>query len=127
MLKSTLKMTGSFITGCIFTFFLHNSIFFYNTVHYTVPIQEKATINFEQPNIIFMYQKNRTDDTFYKMLSYSDNIIFIGDQNYKNLDVKLIDTLTQLSNQFPNAKTFAKLDDDALIHPQLYYKLVNQS
>ncbi|CAG8556507.1 17251_t:CDS:1, partial [Racocetra fulgida] len=76
------------------------------------------------------------------MLSYSDNIIFIGDQrwkcivtpclelqneyNYSTLHRKLVDTLTQLLSQFPNAKTFSKLDDDGLIHPHLYYDLVNK-
>ncbi|CAG8673511.1 4516_t:CDS:1 [Cetraspora pellucida] len=75
------------------------------------------------------------------MLSYSNNIIFIGDQrwkcivtpclelqneyNYSTLHLKLVDTLTQLLFQFPNAKTFSKLDDDGLIHPYLYYDLVN--
>lgn len=49
-----------------------------------------------------------------------------GEYNFKTLDVKLVDTLTQLTNQFPNAKTFAKLDDDALIHPKLYYELVKK-
>src|SRR6266511_454914 len=136
------KIIGSFLSGCIFVHVLYDMAFFYNTVPYTVPSQEKIKLDFEQTDIIFMYQKNRTDDTFYKMLSYSDSIIFIGDQrwkcimapclqlqkeyNYKTLDIKLIDTLTQLLNQFPNAKTFSKLDDDALIHPKLYYNLINQ-
>lgn len=80
MLKSKFKIAGSFIVGCIFAHFSRNAIFFYNTVPYTVSIQENVDKNFEQSDIIFMYQKNRTDDTFYKMLSYSDNIIFIGDQ-----------------------------------------------
>jgi hypothetical protein len=142
MLKPKLKIVGSFLLGGLFAHFSHNLIFFYNTVPYAVPVQEKTELNPEQKDVIFMYQKNRTDEAFYKMLSYADNIVFVGDQkwkcvtspclqlqkeyNYKTLDIKLIDTLTQLLNQFPKAKTFAKLDDDALVHPQLYYDLTNK-
>ncbi|KAF0509719.1 hypothetical protein F8M41_018555 [Gigaspora margarita] len=132
----------SFILGFMFSFFTQHMVLFYNTVPYTVPLQENMQKNFEQTNVIFIYQKNRTDDTFYKMLSYSDNIIFIGDQrwkcimtpclelqheySYNTLHLKLVDTLTQLLSQFPNARTFSKLDDDGLIHPYLYYDLVNK-
>ncbi|CAG8814302.1 12307_t:CDS:2, partial [Racocetra persica] len=49
-----------------------------------------------------------------------------NEYNYSTLHLKLIDTLTQLLSQFPNAKTFSKLDDDGLIHPHLYYDLVNK-
>jgi hypothetical protein len=45
---------------------------------------------------------------------------------YKTLDLKLVDALTQLLNKFPPAKTFAKLDDDALVHPHLYYDLIKK-
>ncbi|CAG8742378.1 15200_t:CDS:1, partial [Dentiscutata heterogama] len=49
-----------------------------------------------------------------------------NEYSYNTLHLKLVDTLTQLLSQFPNAKTFSKLDDDGLIHPYLYYDLVNK-
>lgn len=140
MFKNKIKYIISFITGIIIMNYIIIIYFFKNTKLYTIKSLENIEINLKKEDIIFIYQKNRTDELFYNMLKYSDNIIFVGDKkwkcknksclqlenyyDYKSLDVKLIDTFTQLLKKYPNAKTFSKLDDDAIIHPILYEDLI---
>ncbi|CAG8808567.1 3689_t:CDS:1, partial [Gigaspora margarita] len=59
-----------------------------------------------------------------KMEMYSDTMFRITISN--TLHLKLVNILTQLLSQFLNGRTFFKLDDTRLIHPHLYYDLVNK-